>query len=143
MAKLSQDAKATSSHIYPSMNKKCQLLFELVLYGLWPVIPTPSRGQLGFLGQKKSLPCVLALAAVPGCEARAGMGEDTPVGVNGVGFNGVLSVWIGRKQDSKGQLSDTLRCVYKGFISAPCMTCNPVTKGYCLSGDKKVKLPSN
>lgn len=94
MAKLSQDAKATSSQIYPSINKKCQLRFELVLNGPWPIIPTPSRGSLAFFGEKKSLPCVLALAAVPGSEARAGMG----VCVNGVGFNGVLSVWIGRKQ---------------------------------------------
>lgn len=38
--------------------------------------------------------------------------------MNGAGFNGVLSVSTGRKQNTRGQLGDTLRCVYKRYISA-------------------------
>lgn len=42
----------------------------------------------------------------------------TPLCVNGAGFNGVLSVSTGRKRNTRGQLGDALRCVYKRHISA-------------------------
>lgn len=63
-------------------------------------------------------------------------------------LNGDWGQWgpffLDRKEaEHKLALSDTLHCLYKGHISAWGLTFNLMTKGSCLLGDKKVKLPPN
>lgn len=117
MAKLSQNAKATSNQTCPSMSKRWHLLFELVSNWLCPFVPMPSRASLIF--QAKDEPFVLAVVTVPGHKARAGtMRGGHPCVRVGTGFGGTLSLWTGRKQNTSQQLGDALWCLYEGSVSA-------------------------
>lgn len=120
--------KATSRQICPLQTTDDTFPFNLGPTGSGPAFQCP-QDYLGFLRQKKRLLSVPALATVPEYKARAGIRQgEHPCVRMGIRFNGVLSLWTGRKQNTSWQLSDTLQCLGNGYVSAWCHDVQPGDK---------------